>query len=77
MNGEKLSLALPEAQVFVGIDWAAEVHAVCVMNAAGKITAQFTVAHSADGIAMLVRRLARSGDPADIPSRSSGPMAGW
>jgi transposase len=62
-----LSLALPEAQVFVGIDWAAEVHAVCVMNAAGKIAAQFTVAHSADGIAGLARRLARLGDPADVP----------
>jgi transposase len=62
-----LSLALPEAQVLVGIDWAAEVHAVCVMNAAGKVTAQFTVAHSADGIAGLARRLARLGDPADIP----------
>jgi transposase len=62
-----LSLALPEAQVFVGIDWAAEVHAVCVMNAAGKIAAQFTVAHSADGIAGLARRLARFGDPADVP----------
>jgi transposase len=62
-----LSLALPEAQVFVGVDWAAEVHAVCVMNAAGKITAEFTVAHSADGISGLTRRLARLGDPADVP----------
>jgi transposase len=62
-----LPLTLPEAQVFAGIDWAAEVHAVCVINAAGKITAQFTVAHSADGIAMLVRRLAKFGDPADVP----------
>jgi transposase len=60
-------LALPEAQVFVGIDWAAEVHAVCVMNAAGKITAQFTVTHSAEGISGLTRRLARLGDPADVP----------
>jgi transposase len=62
-----LSLALPEARVFAGIDWAAEAHAVCVMDAAGKIAARFTVTHSADGIAGLVRRLARFGDPADIP----------
>ena len=59
--------ALPEAQVFAGIDWAAEVHAVCVIDAAGKIAAEFTVAHSADGIIALVRRLARFGDPADVP----------
>jgi transposase len=62
-----LSLALPEARFFTGIDWAAEVHAVCVMNTAGKIISQFTVGHSADGIAALVRRLARLGDPADLP----------
>jgi transposase len=37
------------------------------MDAAGKIAAQFTVAHSADGIAGLTRRLARFGDPADVP----------
>jgi transposase len=63
----KLSLALPEAGVFAGIDWAAEVHAVCVMDTAGKVVSQFTVAHSADGIAMLIRRLAKFGDPADVP----------
>jgi transposase len=67
LQGVELPLALPEAQFFTGIDWAAEVHAVCVMNAAGKIVAQFTVAHSADGIAALARRLARFGDPADLP----------
>jgi transposase len=62
-----VSLALPEALFFTGIDWAAETHAVCVMDAAGKITAEFTIAHSADGIAQLVRRLARYGNPAVIP----------
>ena len=62
-----MPLALPEAHVFVGIDWAAEIHAVCVMNAAGTVTAQFTVAHSAEGITGLTRRLARLGDPADVP----------
>src|SRR5215472_7091307 len=62
-----MSLALPEALVFTGIDWASAEHAVCVLDAAGKITAQFTIAHSAEGIASLVRRLARYGDPADVP----------
>jgi transposase len=61
------SLALPEAQMFVGIDWAAEVHAVCVMDAAGEVAVEFTAAHSADGIAGLVRRLAKFGDPGDLP----------
>jgi hypothetical protein len=59
-------LALREAKFFTGIDWAAENHAVCVMNTEGKIAAQFTIAHTADGIALLIRRLARFGDPAGM-----------
>jgi transposase len=62
-----MPLALPEAQFFTGIDWASAEHAVCVLDAAGKITAQLTVKHSAEGIASLVRRLARYGVPADLP----------
>src|SRR5580692_1465680 len=67
LQGVELSLALPEALFFTGIDWAAATHAVCVMDAAGKITAEFTIAHSADGITQLIRRLARYGTPAAIP----------
>jgi transposase len=59
--------ALPEAPFFAGIDWASAEHAVCVLDAAGKIAVQFTIAHSAEGIGSLVRRLARYGDPADLP----------
>ena len=62
-----MSLALPEALFFTGIDWAAEIHAVCVMDAAGTIVAEFTIEHSADGIGTLIRRLARYGDPGDMP----------
>jgi Transposase len=59
--------AMPDGQVFTGIDWASAEPAVCVLDAAGKITAQFTIAPSAEGIAALVRRLARYGDPAGLP----------
>src|SRR5439155_9001308 len=52
---------------FTGIDWAAETHAVCVMDAAGTIVAEFTIEHSADGIAALIRRLARYGEPGGMP----------
>jgi transposase len=62
-----LSFALPEALFFTGIDWAAETHAVCVLDAAGKIIAEFAIEHSADGIAVLLRRLARLGDPGGLP----------
>jgi transposase len=62
-----VSLALPDALFFTGIDWAAQTHAVCVLDAAGTIAAEFTIAHSADGIATLIRRLARYGDPGRLP----------
>jgi len=62
-----VSLALPEALFFTGIDWAAETHAVCVMDAGGTIAAEFTIEHSADGIAALIRRLARHGQPGGMP----------
>jgi transposase len=52
---------------FAGIDWAAETHAVCVLDAAGEVVDRCTISHSAEGLAMLVRRLARLGDPGDIP----------
>src|SRR5215472_4003403 len=62
-----LSLCVPEAVFFAGIDWAAETHAVCVLDADGEVVDRCTISHSAEGLAMLVRRLARLGDPGDIP----------
>jgi transposase len=62
-----VSFALPEALFFTGIDWAAETHAVCVTDAGGKIAAEFTIEHSADGIAGLVRRLGRYGEAGVMP----------
>jgi len=62
-----VSLALPEALFFVGIDWASEIHAVCVLDPGGQQVAAFPVAHTADGLARLIAALARLGDPAGIP----------
>ncbi len=62
-----MSLALPEALFFTGIDWAAQTHAVCVMDAGGTITAEFMIEHSADGIALLIGRLARYGEAGVMP----------
>jgi transposase len=59
-------VSLPPAQFYVGLDWAAETHAVCVLDPAGVAVAQFIVQHSADGIAGLIGKLARFGDPIDI-----------
>src|SRR3984957_16224085 len=62
-----MSFALPDALFFTGIDWAAETHAICVTDAGGKVAAEFTIEHSADGIALLVRRLARYGKAGVMP----------
>ena len=68
-----MSLALPDALFFTGIDWAAGTHAVCVMDAGGAIVAEFTIEHSADGIATLIRRLARYGEAGDMPAAIERP----
>ncbi|HWS94106.1 MAG TPA: IS110 family transposase [Mycobacterium sp.] len=52
--------------VYVGLDWAAAIHAVCVMSATGKVLAEFTIQHTAEGVASLIGRLAKYGDPADV-----------
>jgi transposase len=62
-----LSVAVAFTLFFVGIDWAAQSHAVCVMDQAGKVVARFTIDHSADGIATLIRRLAKYAAAEDVP----------
>lgn len=51
---------------FVGLDWASREHAVCVLDQAGTIAERFTVAHTADGMADLARRLTKRGTPAEL-----------
>ena len=49
------------SNVFVGLDWAVHTHAVCVIDAAGAVLDRFEIAHDRDGLAELMRRLARFG----------------
>jgi len=51
---------------FVGIDWAKEAHAVCVINEHGVVVDRFEVSHDAKGLVELLRRLARLGTPAEL-----------
>jgi len=53
--------------MFVGIDWAMETHAICVVDAAGRVVDRFTVEHSAEGFERLVGRLTRHGEAATLP----------
>ena len=62
-----MSINLEESAFYVGLDWAAETHAVCVIDAAGRTKSTFTVEHTAAGIADLIRRLARFGLAESMP----------
>lgn len=52
---------------YCGIDWASDKHDVCVIDPAGTIRAQFVVAHTADGLAELIRRLSAFGPREQLP----------
>lgn len=61
------TVATLEASMFVGVDWAKDDHAVCVVDASGRRVASFTVAHSRDGFEELARRLAAVGPVGKVP----------
>ena len=52
---------------FVGLDWAATTHAVCVIDETGSVRWRGTVSHTAAGLAELSQRLTRLGAPAPLP----------
>jgi transposase len=58
---------MEDAEYYVGLDWAAEVHAVCVLDGHGRVVSSFPAAHSAEGIAALISKLGRLGAPEEIP----------
>lgn len=52
---------------FVGLDWAATLHAVCILDETGTVHWRGTVPHTAAGLTELVHRLTRLGAPATVP----------
>ncbi|MGW3468453.1 IS110 family transposase [Saccharopolyspora sp. NPDC000995] len=60
-------MSLEEALFFVGIDWAAAEHAVCVLDQTGRQVAAFTVEHTAAGFAKLAARLGKFGETDRMP----------
>lgn len=53
--------------VFGGCDWGGEAHAVSVVDETGGLRLKLDAAHNAEGLARLVRELARLGPPAQLP----------
>jgi transposase len=60
-------------EFFAGLDWAVHAHAACVIDAAGAVRDRFEIAHDREGLAELMRRLARFGPSVHIAiERPSG-----
>jgi transposase len=59
---------------FGGVDWATDAHAVCIVDDAGRVIAEFDVAHSADGLAELCRRVQDAGAHRVAIERPDGPV---
>jgi transposase len=51
----------------VGVDWATEEHAVCVLDTNGRKLSSFSIRHSRDGFEKLVKRLASLGPAGEAP----------
>jgi transposase len=64
----------PRGGLTAGIDWASADHAVCVVDAAGEVADRFSVAHTAEGLRVLVQRLARAGACEAAIERGDGPV---
>jgi transposase len=50
-----------------GLDWGGAAHAVCVVDAAGRVVARIEARHDAAGLADMLARLKRLAPPADLP----------
>ncbi len=52
---------------FVGVDWASQEHAVCVIDEHARFVLHTTVAHTVEGLNELRTKLTRLAAPADLP----------
>ena len=59
---------------YAGVDWATDAHAACVVNDQGRVIVEFDVAHSAEGLAELCRRVERAGARRVAIERPDGPV---
>ena len=57
-----------------GIDWASQVHAVCVVDYAGVVIERFEVVHEAKALAAMTGRLRRVGAVDVAIERGDGPL---
>ena len=61
---------------FAGLDWAASIHALCVIDNTGAVREQFEIAHDAAGLRELFARLHRYAPVPIAIERPSGAQRG-
>jgi transposase len=61
------TVAQLEPVAYVGVDWASEEHACCVLGTDGRKKEAFAVEHSKDGLAKLIGRLGALGPAGRVP----------
>jgi transposase len=59
---------------YAGVDWATDAHAVCIVDDKGGVIVEFDVAHTADGLAELCRRIEHAGARRVAIERPDGPV---
>lgn len=66
--------------LFVGIDWASRAHELCAVDEEGAVVERFGFAHSERGIRGALARLAKLGEPSELPvaiERPDGLLVDW
>jgi transposase len=73
--GEAVAEAVEvEVPRYAGVDWSWSEHAICVVDETGEVVEQFTVNHSAAGLARMVKALHRHGVVGVGIERGDGPV---
>ena len=70
---------MQNAEWFVGIDWAADAHEVCIVDRAGRIVDRGEVKHTADALHTWIDGLLTraQGDPSRVVIGIEVPRGGW
>ena len=63
-----------ESSVVAGIDWAAELHTVCVLDGDGKMIERFDATHDNQALRMMVTRFRKAGVAKVAIERGDGPV---
>lgn len=65
---------MSEGRVVAGVDWASEIHVVCVIDDAGQVIDRFEVAHTSGALRAMVSRLQKAEVAAVAIERGDGPV---